>query len=123
MTTPSEMLQKLKKESAQDSMKDVLFAWSAAATDSDLTIEIDPMVYYKIMHWIDKENYEVSGLGMIEVDHERNVLRVVDAILLKQENTLATTEIYGHAIGKAMHEFRQRQTDAVLAQPDPRTAQ
>jgi hypothetical protein len=109
------MLKNLKKESAQDSMSHVPFAWADVdANKSDLTLEIDPLIFYKIMHWIDKENYEVSGLGMIEVDHERNVMRVVDAILLTQENTSATTEIDGQAIGRAMHEFRQRQSPGML---------
>lgn len=108
MSLPSEQLEKLKKESAQDSMSHVPFAWSKTDSKGDLTLEIDPMVFYKIMHWIDKEDYEVSGLGTIEVDHERNVMRVTDAILLKQENTSATTELDGSAVARAMHEFRQR---------------
>jgi proteasome lid subunit RPN8/RPN11 len=108
MSLPSEKLEDLKKESAQDSMSHIPFAWGKADSKGELTLEIDPMVFYKIMHWIDKEDYEVSGLGTIEVDHERNVMRVTDAILLKQENTSATTEIDAQATLRAMHEFRQR---------------
>jgi type II secretory pathway component PulM len=115
MSFPSDALKNLKKESAQDSMSHVPFSWGTVdESKSNLTLEIDPLIFYKIMHWIDKEDYEVSGLGMIEVDHDRNVMRVVDAILLQQENTSATTEIDGHAIGRAMHEFRQRQTPGML---------
>ena len=103
----------LKKEDAQDTLSNVKFGW-AKASDGDLAVQIDAMVYYKIMHWVQKENQEVSGLGMIEVDHETNTLRVVDAILLTQENTGSSTEIDAAAIGKAMHEFRQRAAPGML---------
>lgn len=114
MNFPSDSLGNLKKESAQDNMSHVPFSWCTADTKGDLTLEIDPLIFHKIMYWINKEDYEVSGLGMIEVDHERNVMRVVDTILLTQENTSTTTEIDGHAIGRAMHEFRQRQSPGTL---------
>jgi hypothetical protein len=73
MGTPSDWLGSL-KESKQDPMKDIEFGMS---------IEIDEFVYQKIMHWVNKSDFEVSGLGKIEVDKERNVIRVIDAILLK----------------------------------------
>jgi hypothetical protein len=67
-----------------------------------INIEIDEEVYDKIMHWVDKSNFEVSGLGMIEHDPESNTLRVTDAILLPQKNTQVSTEIDGAAVAKAM---------------------
>jgi hypothetical protein len=67
-----------------------------------LRVEIDDDVYKKVMHWIDKAPGEISGLGMVVHDEESNILRVTDAILLPQKNTSTTTELDGHAIGKAM---------------------
>jgi hypothetical protein len=100
-----EDLKKLKKEDAQDNMVHVPF---------ELKVEIDDLVFHKIMHWINKEDFECSGLGKIVVDHERNVVRVVDAILLKQKNDSSASEIDGQAICRAMHEFRQRETPGEL---------
>jgi len=92
----------LKKESDVDSMEDVEFHPS---------IEIDEMVYKKVMHWIHKSSFEVSGLGKVVVDKERNTIKVIDAILLKQENTSVTTEIDGAAVGKALYELRETPGD------------
>jgi hypothetical protein len=115
MSSSSDAYKVLKKESAQDSMSHVPFSWGKIESGQDsMLIEIDPMVFYKIMHWINKEDYECSGLGMVEIDHERNTFRIVDAVLLQQENTSATTELDGHDIGRAMHEFRQRETPGML---------
>src|SRR6185436_12539554 len=71
-------------------------------SELDVKIEIDAMVFHKIMHWINKSEYEVSGLGKVVVDKEKNVIRVIDAILLPQENTSTTTDIDPAAVGKAM---------------------
>lgn len=69
-----------------------------------LSIVFDRLVYEKIMHWVHKSPVEVSGLGSVVVDHETNTLRVVDAIMLKQENTATATDIDATAISKAMYE-------------------
>jgi len=94
---PTDMLKALNKESAQDSLGHVEF---------DISIEIDPMVYQKVMHWVNKSDFEVSGMGTIIHDKERNVLRVIDAILLKQENSSAETEIEGQSIANAMFQLK-----------------
>jgi hypothetical protein len=65
-------------------------------------LEIDDDVFKKIMYWIDKSEFEVSGLGKIEFDEKTNTARVIDAILLPQKNTSTTTDIDGAAVGKAM---------------------
>lgn len=67
-----------------------------------IKIEIDDQVYQKVMHWIDKADFEVSGLGMVEYDQENNVLRVTDAMLLQQKGTGASTELNAGAVAKAM---------------------
>lgn len=64
-------------------------------------------VYLKIMHWVDKAGgFEVSGFGTIVRDAKSDVFTVRDAILLKQTNTSAETEIEASAIAKALYELR-----------------
>jgi hypothetical protein len=70
--------------------------------DFGMKLVIDELVYEKVMHWVNKSNYEVSGLGKVVLDKETNVIRVVDAILLPQENTTTHTDIDPAAVGKAM---------------------
>ena len=66
---------------------------------------IEELVYKKIMHWVQKSQYEVSGLGMVKRDEKGNLM-VIDAILLPQKNTSVTTDIDPTDIGKAMFEMR-----------------
>jgi hypothetical protein len=63
-------------------------------------IMIESMVYHKIMHWVNKSSYEVSGLGKITYKDGR--ITVIDAILLPQKNGSAHTDIEGADVGKAM---------------------
>ncbi len=89
----SALIEGLKKESNNDSMANVSFAPS---------IEISEDVYKKIMYWIEKSDFEISGLGKIMVDKESNTIRVIDACLIKQENSAASTDLDAAAVGKAM---------------------
>ena len=92
----------LKKESDVDRLAHIPFK---------ISVEIDPMVYQKVMHWVNKSDFEVSGLGKIVVDPERNVIKVIDAILLKQENTHSTTDLDAQAICKAMFQLKDTPGD------------
>jgi len=71
-------------------------------------IVMDELVYQKIMYWVNKSSYEVSGLGNVVVE-EGNVLRIVDVMLCEQKNTAVTTELDGAAVGKAAFELHQSQ--------------
>lgn len=71
-----------------------------------IKVQIDDEVFRKIMHWVNKSKFEVSGLGTVEYDKDSNILRVTNAILLPQKNTSTTTEIDATAIGKAMFALR-----------------
>lgn len=71
-----------------------------------IKVQIDDEVFRKIMHWVHKSKFEVSGLGTVEYDKDTNILRVTNAILLPQKNTSTTTEIDATAIGKAMFALR-----------------
>lgn len=62
-------------------------------------------VYKKIMYWVNKSSFEVSGLGMLKVEPD-GVVCIIDAILLPQKNTSVHTEIDAGAVAKAMYELR-----------------
>jgi len=64
-------------------------------------IVIENMVYQKIMHWINKSSYEVSGLGKITYKDGR--ITVIDAMLFPQKNGSAHTDIEGEHVAKAMY--------------------
>lgn len=69
-------------------------------------INIDNVIYQKIMHWINKATGEVSGLGKLTIDKDTGLIEIKSAVLLKQENTSASTDLDGAAIAKAMFETR-----------------
>lgn len=74
------------------------------ATDFKLTIPDE--VYRKIMHWINKADFEVSGFGSLDYDRKENEFRVRDVILLKQKVGPGSAEICPIAMGKAMYDQR-----------------
>lgn len=55
-------------------------------------VVIDNEVYRRIMHWVNKSDHEVSGLGMVSLQPD-GVLRVTHAMLLPQVNTGTSTDI------------------------------
>lgn len=69
-----------------------------------LEVSIDDAVFQKINHWIQKAPGEVSGLGKIV--KQGNLLRVIDACLIKQQNGAAETELDPASVAKAMYELR-----------------
>jgi hypothetical protein len=83
--------------------------YKSKGTMNDYTINIDNMVYQKIMHWVNKATGEVSGLGKLTIDKTTGIITIKSAILLKQENTGTTTDIDAQAIGKAMFELRNEE--------------
>lgn len=70
-----------------------------------MTVSIDEPVWQKINYWVQKATGEVSGLGKIVVTD--GVYRVVDAILVNQENASASTELDPASVAKAMYELRE----------------
>ena len=66
-------------------------------------------IHKKIMHFVNKADFEVSGFG--KVTHTNGVLTVIDVILLKQEGGAAHTDIDPAALGKAMYELRNSPGD------------
>lgn len=68
-------------------------------------VTIDWDVYQKIMYWVNKAPGEISGLGKV-VPKEDGTFRVTSAVLIKQENGAASTEMDGAAISKCMFELK-----------------
>jgi hypothetical protein len=66
---------------------------------------IDPIVYRKIMHWVNKSTVEISGLGKVLVNEAGDII-VTSAILVEQENAAASTDLDPQSVAKAMFELR-----------------
>jgi hypothetical protein len=64
-------------------------------------VVLDNEVFRKIMHWVNKSEYEVSGLGTVQVEAD-GVLRVTDAMLLPQKNGSTHTDIEAEDVNKAL---------------------
>lgn len=71
---------------------------------NQIEIRIDIPVYQKILHWVDKSQVEISGLGKVVM--EDGVFVVKSASLAKQVNTGTHTEMAGPAVAKMMYELR-----------------
>ena len=65
-------------------------------------IVIGREAYDKIMHYVHKAKFEISGFGNVQII--KGVPTVTDIILIKQENSPAETEMDGDAIAKAMYD-------------------
>lgn len=63
----------------------------------------------KIMYWVNRSNFEVSGLGLVTVDQEKKIFTVEDVILVKQENGATHTDIEAEDVARAMYELRNTQ--------------
>lgn len=79
-----------------------------------LKLTIDSSVYAKIMHWVNKSDFEVSGLGSVIHDPLTNTLRVTEAFILPQKNTGATTDIEPAAVNKLMFLHHQSKAPGKL---------
>ena len=74
------------------------------------TVMIEDSVYKKVMHWVNKSRFEVSGLGIVRVEKD-GILRVVDAILLPQKNGSAHTDIEPEDVNRALFQMRETPGD------------
>lgn len=66
---------------------------------------IDNLAYRRIMHWVDKSQYEVSGFFKYTLD-SKGVFQVSNAILVPQVNKAAETDIKPADAAKAMYLLR-----------------
>lgn len=65
-------------------------------------------VYQQIMHWVNQEDLEVSGMGKIKYVKDGNYFYVSKVYLLDQEVGAAHTDIDAEALGKLEYEtFKQ----------------
>jgi len=61
-------------------------------------------VWDKIMFFVNRTNMECSGVGIVKI--EKNVLRVVDAIMVAQKNSMGDTELCSESLAKAMYHYQ-----------------
>lgn len=59
------------------------------------------------MYWIDKCDFEISGLGIIEVIE--GIPYVTDVFLIDQENTATSTDLKPESVNRAMYDRRNDQ--------------
>lgn len=67
-------------------------------------------VHRKIMHFVNKSNYEVSGLGTVLVE-DGGILRVTEIMLLPQKNGMTHTDIEPEDVGKLMFQLKDAPGD------------
>ena len=65
-------------------------------------IVIGREAYDKIMYYVNKAKFEISGFGNVQIID--GIPTVTDIILLKQENSSVETEMDGDAIAKAVYD-------------------
>lgn len=68
-----------------------------------MKIVVTNQAYAKVMHWIRKADFEVSGYGTAHWDAQQQAFIVTDAYLIKQVGGPAHTEIDAVALGKLVH--------------------
>lgn len=71
-----------------------------------MKITIPIKVYDKIMHWVNKVDYEVSGFGKCIYNKETKNIDILSAHLLKQEGGAAVTDIDPTALSKLNYDLR-----------------
>lgn len=68
--------------------------------------------YDKIRYYVDRTDFEISGLGVVE--NIKGVPTVTDVILLKQENSHTETELDPVALNKADYDFMMSGKEGAL---------
>lgn len=81
--------------------------FTRANVATNFKLIIPDLVYRKIMHWINKANFEVSGFGSLDYNESENEFTVRDVILLRQEVGPGSAEIDANAMNKAMFDMRE----------------
>lgn len=76
-----------------------------------MKIQMTKAVHDKIMYWVDKADFEVSGFGNVVWNDTDKVFKITDAILLKQEGGAAHTDIDPLSLSKAQYELRNAEGD------------
>lgn len=69
-----------------------------------MQIKMSRATHDKIMYWVDKADFEVSGFGTVTYDGKDFLVN--DVILLKQEGGAAHTDIDPLSLSKAQYELR-----------------
>lgn len=75
---------------------------------TDLQVIIPDATYQKVMYFVRKTNFEISGFAHVVFDPEKKTLTVGEPYLCKQENHATETEMDAQSINKAQFEMFQR---------------
>lgn len=70
-------------------------------------------VYQKVMYWVHRADFEVSGMGLVTFDG-KDTFTVVDAFLPSQEGGAAHTDIDPAAMGKLMYNVHKSGREGML---------
>jgi hypothetical protein len=73
-------------------------------------IILENEVWRKVMYWVNKSQYEVSGLGIVKTE-ANGVFRVVDTMLLPQKNGSTHTDIEPEDVNRALFALRDSDGD------------
>jgi hypothetical protein len=73
----------------------------------DYQVVLPPEIDAKIMHFVNKCDKEISGLGDAWLDVENKCIRITSAFLLEQECGPAETELDDDSIARALFEAHQ----------------
>ncbi len=72
-----------------------------------MKIVLSEEAHKKIMHWVDKADFEVSGMGKVVHDPATDTFKVEHVYLVKQEGTSSTTDLDPAAMAQLMYKTRE----------------
>lgn len=72
-----------------------------------MRITINSEAYDRIMHWVQKADFEVSGFGKCTYDQATKTVNVLSAYLPLQEGSAAMTDLDAQALAKLMYDKRE----------------
>ncbi len=75
------------------------------------TLYIPRKIYLKLMHWVDKSDFEVSWIGTLTYNKETNQFVVQEIFLLEQVNEKAETEIKAADLCDLLYDTRNEVGD------------
>lgn len=77
-------------------------------------LHIPKEVYDKVMYWVKKADFEVSGFGTVVYDEKAGAFTVLDACLLEQEGGAAHTDIDATALSRLMYHVHKEKIEGEL---------
>lgn len=85
----------------------------------ELSLYIPRRLYQKIMYWVNKSTFEVSGLGTITFNESDGEFVLTEVFLLEQENGSASTDISAKELAKLeydIHMYKRNNPDVNIGE-------